>query len=258
MILLVESQSTPAIVVIVFLMNYAIALATFALSRLLANRRIALDLKSTTPVILTPLSVVASLLIVFLAAHVWANLDHAGGYVTQEASALHEAVLLSQNVPAGTRNAVRGSIRDYLAFVDTEDWPSMAKSRADLQRQPPGLSDAIKATLSFNPADRGQQLAQQQILVALERALEARRQRILLSQAGVEPIQWIVIFVLEVLLLLTLASVHIDRAITAGFGVFVLSTAFASCLILLLINDRPFSEGGYTVQPIALHQIGLE
>jgi hypothetical protein len=39
---------------------------------------------------------------------------------------------------------------------------------------------------------------------------------------------------------------------------FVFSTAVAACLVLLMINDRPFSPGGFVVQPASLRQVGLD
>jgi hypothetical protein len=35
----------------------------------------------------------------------------------------------------------------------------------------------------------------------------------------------------------------------------IFSTAVAGCMVLLLINDRPFTAGGITVQPTALHEV---
>jgi Na+-driven multidrug efflux pump len=56
--------------------------------------------------------------------------------------------------------------------------------------------------LSFVPSGISQQIAQERGAIAIEQALEARRQRIVLSQATVAPIQWLVIFVLDILILL--------------------------------------------------------
>jgi hypothetical protein len=49
--------------------------------------------------------------------------------------------------------------------------------------------------------------------------------------------------------------VHVDRLATAAVNLFVFSTAVAACLVLLMVNDRPFAAGGITVQPIALREI---
>lgn len=61
----------------------------------LAPRRIADDLKATTPTMLTPLAVIA-----FLAARVWANLDRANNLVGQEASAIREVIVFVETMAA--------------------------------------------------------------------------------------------------------------------------------------------------------------
>jgi hypothetical protein len=100
-----------------------------------------------------------------------------------------------------------------------------------------------------------QQLAQQRALVAIEQALEARRNRALLSQAEIAPIQWAVILVLATLILVTIAFVHIDRRWAMGITLFIFSTALAICLVLLVVYDRPFGAGGFTVRPAVLRAV---
>jgi hypothetical protein len=106
---------------------------------------------------------------------------------------------------------VRAALKQYLRFIETDDWPAMAQGRANLRRIPPGLTDAMTALLSFVPAGPGQQLTQERAVIAVEQALDARRHRIVLSQATIAPIQWLVIFLLDVLILLTIAFVHLNR-----------------------------------------------
>ncbi len=134
----------------------------------------------------------------------------------------------------------------------------MAQGRASLRRLPPGLPMAIRSLVSFTPAAQGQQIAQQRAVVAITKALEARRNRILISKAVIAPIQWIVILTLDALLLVTLAMVHLDRPAAAVSSMFVLSTAIAVSLILLMVYDRPFSSGGITLQPDALREIQID
>jgi hypothetical protein len=104
---------------------------------------------------------ITGLLIAFLASRVWSNLDHAGTYVEQEASALRASILLSDSLPEGVSAAVHKSIKRYLEFIETTDWPDMAEGRANLRRVPPGLPNAMRTLLSFKPTDPGQTFAQQ-------------------------------------------------------------------------------------------------
>jgi hypothetical protein len=259
-VLWIESQSTPLIALLVFSLSYVLAAIIFLAIKAISRWRIAEELKGMTPVMLTPLAVIVGLLIAFLASRVWTNIDRANAVIAQEASAIRESVLLADALPETTRTAVRAAIRQYVEFVVADDWPAMAQGRATLRRIPPGLSDAMHALLSAAPAEIGQQVAQQRAVIAIEQALEARRQRIVLSQTAIAPVQWVVIILLDALLLVTIAIVHIERHTASAVSMIILSTAIASCLVLLMVHDQPFGAGGITLQPNALREVttGLE
>ena len=131
----------------------------------------------------------------------------------------------------------------------------MARGSANLRQMPSDLTAAMTAMLSYVPTEPGQQLAQQRAVMAIEHALEARQSRVLLSKAAIAPIQWYVVVLLSVLILLTIVMVHVDRPATAAVNLLIFSTAVAACLVLLMVNDRPFAPGGFTLQPTALREI---
>jgi hypothetical protein len=258
MLLWLESQTTPVIALLVFALCYLLAAIVFLAAMAISRRPIAEQLNAMTPVMLTPLAVIAGLFIAFLASRVWSNVDRAHVYIAQEASAIRQSVLLADALPDETRAAVRDALRQHLRFIESDDWPAMAEGRANLRQIPPGLKAAMTALLSFVPAGPGQQVAQQRALIAVEQALEARRHRIVLSQTTIAPIQWLVILVLDLLILLTIAFVHLDRPVTAAAGLIIFSTAVASSLVLLMVNDRPFATGGVTIEPHVLRDVGLD
>ena len=239
-----------------FALCYGLAAAIFILALVVSRRRIAAELSALTPVMLTPLAVIAGLLIAFLASRVWANADRANTYIGQEASAIHESVLLAGALPAATHDAVHDGAKRYLQWVEAEDWPAMIAGRASLRPSPPGLLDAMTALLSFLPSGEGQSVARQASVTALERALEARQNRILLSKAIIASHQWAVIFVMDALILLTIALVHLGRPVPLAVALWLFSTAVAACLVLLMANDRPFAAGGVTQEPEVLRELG--
>jgi hypothetical protein len=100
-----------------------------------------------------------------------------------------------------------------------------------------------------------QRLAQERALVAIELALDARRNRVRLSQAEIAPIQWTAIIVLAMLILVTIALTHIDKRLAMATAMFIFSTAVATCLVLLMVYDRPFGAGGSTVTPVVLRAV---
>jgi hypothetical protein len=253
----VESQPAATIALLAFGVSYLMVGLIFAAAVALSTP-IATDLKATTPTMLTPLSVITGLLIAFLAARVWSNLDRANTYIAQEASSIRDVIVLSRGLPSDIGAVLRGSMAAYLHFVQSDEWPAMATSQAQLGGTPPGLTEAMRTMLAFNAATRSQEIAQQQIIRAVERTLEARRYRILLSEGVISPVQWLVIFALDILLLMTVAMVHIDRRKTVVVNMVMLASAVAACLVLLMVHDRPFAAGGFTLEPAALRQIDLE
>jgi hypothetical protein len=251
----VEAQETPIIALLVFAFCYLLGAFIFVIAAFISRSEAARDLSATTPAMMTPLGVVIGLVIAFLAARVWSNMDHAHAYVAEEASEIREAALLTDILPPEVRTAVHGDIKHYLEFVDAEDWPAMLQGHASLRRLPEGLPDALKTLLTFVPQQPGQGVAQEHAVRAIEGALQARRDRIVLSEAAIAPVQWLVIVLLDALILLTIAMLHVGRHITTAINLFIFSTAVAACIVLLMINDRPFTSGGITVRPIPLQEI---
>jgi hypothetical protein len=254
----IESQSTLVIAAIVFSICYAIAAAVFGGALALSRRPVAEQLKTISPVTLTPLAVVLGLLIAFLAARVWENVGHANDYIGQEASALSKAMLLANGLPPEVRKNIWAAVTEHVEFVVARDWPAMAVERANQRIEPIGLRNIIEALFSFTPSEPGQNLAQQRVLAAVEQAFEARRNRIRLSQVGIASIQWAVIFILALLILLTTAMIHMGKPAAMATALFIFSTAVAACLVLLMENDRPFAAGGITLTPAAFREIVLD
>jgi hypothetical protein len=254
----IETQQTLVIALIVFAFCYLLAAIILFGLTFLSRSPIAGALHVTTPAMLTPLAVILGLVIAFLATRVWGNLDHAQAYVVEEASGIREALLISSVLPSDTRDAVRKEIGNYLRFVDQVDWPAMLRGQEGLRQTPSGLPEALTILLSFVPQQPGQQLAQSHAVTAIEQVLQARRKRILLSEAVISLPQWMVIIALDALVLLTIGTVHAGRYTTAAVNMAIFSTAVASCVVLLMINDRPFNTGGIVIQPTALHELGLQ
>jgi hypothetical protein len=253
-----ETQETQIIVLIVFAFCYLLAALILIGLAVLSRSPIAGALNVTTPAMLTPMAVLLGLVIAFLATRVWGNLDHAQAYVVEEASGIRDVVLISSVLPSDTRDALRKEIGNYLHFVDQVDWPAMLRGQEGLHQTPAGLPEALTILLSFVPQQPGQQVAQSHAVTAIEQVLQARRKRILLSEAVISLPQWMVIFVLDALVLVTIGTVHAGRHTTAAVNMAIFSTAVASCVVLLMINDRPFNSGGIVVQPTALHELGSQ
>jgi hypothetical protein len=249
MIFWIESQSSGVIFLVVFGLTYLAAAVVFLTARLVSRTSIRTELQTVTPSILAPLGAILGILIAFLAARVWANVDRAEEYVTQEISALRQAALLVKSLPPDVRDQFRAGIKGHLEFIVSNEWPAMAEERATLRSNPPPLEAAMDALLSFSPSETNEKLGQSHALSAIEDALKYRRYRVWLSQAEIEPIQWIVILLLSAVIMITIATIHIEKKWAMAASLFVFSTAVAICLVLLLDYDRPFGHGGFAITP---------
>jgi len=75
------------------------------------------------------------------------------------------------------------------------------------------LMEALQYTLSFKTADENQTTAQREIVNALQRAMEARRQGIVISQSTVSSVKWAAILLQGLCTLIAIAMVHSDNRI---------------------------------------------
>jgi hypothetical protein len=249
MILWIEWQRTEVIFLIVFGLTYLAAALVVLIVALASRTSIGAELQTVTPGILSPLGAILGILIAFLAARVWANVDRAEEYVTQEISALRQAALIVKSLPPDVRDRFRTGIKAHLEFIVFNEWPAMAEERATLRSSPAPLEAAMNVLLSFSPSETNQQLGQSRAVIAIEDALKYRRYRVWLSQAEIEPIQWIVIVLLSALIMITIATIHIDKKWAMAASLFAFSTAIAICLVLLMDYDRPFGHGGFAIAP---------
>jgi hypothetical protein len=96
--------------------------------------------------------------------------------MNQRFSALNQRFLA---LPSPSAQAVASR---YIADAATQEWSMMAHGTAT-------LAEAMQATLALTPSSEGQKTAQREITTALETALDARRQRIIISQSLLYPLK---------------------------------------------------------------------
>jgi hypothetical protein len=114
----------------------------------------------------------------FTASQVWSDNEKANSVVDREASALRSIVILAAAFPGESEARFRSLIRSYVGDATAQEWPMMAHGTATLQVIPYSVAETLQLTLALTPNSRGQQIAQREITIALENALDARRQRI--------------------------------------------------------------------------------
>jgi hypothetical protein len=239
--------------VLIFGSTFLCAAAIHRLVQSLAVGERARIFKGVSPGLLPPLGIIFGLFVAFLAAQVWGDLDRANTAVNREASALRAVVILSETFQ-GDAAHLRGLIRQHIQEAQKVEWPAMAQRRATITVIPTSLAQAMQTALTLPAHGEGQLAAQQAIVAALEEALDARRQRILISHSEVNEVKWVSLFIQAICTLTAIAMVHSDHRTTAAIALGLFSTSIAACIFLITAHDRPFI-GENAVQPTALLQV---
>jgi Protein of unknown function (DUF4239) len=239
---------------VVFVATYLVAGCLCGAVLVLAKGERARAFKAVSPGMLPPLGIIFGLFVAFLAAQVWGDLDRAQAAVNREASALRTVVLLVASFPGEPEAHMRRLIRRHIQEAATQEWPAMSRHRATLTMIPAPLAETLQSTLALTPRDPGQVAAQQQILVALEDVLDARRQRIIVSESTVNWVKWTSVLLQAACALLAIALVHSDNRVTALIASAIFATGVAASVVLVAAHSGPFS-GQISVGPDLLLQV---
>ena len=202
---------------------------------------------------LPPLGLVFALVVGFLAAQVWSDAATAQQAVNREASALRAADILADRLPPASAARLHALIRSHIRTAVTREWPAMAKQHETLTVVPPALAGALQIALSLKPTT-DQVEAQRELVSSLENALDARRQRIIVSQSSVNWVKWTGVILLASITLLAIAFVHSANRVTAALAMGAFAAAVAVVLVMIAAQDRPF-RGQLRVKPDLLEQV---
>jgi Protein of unknown function (DUF4239) len=240
--------------VLIFGLTALVTAALYVLVMALSVGERARSFKAVSPGLLPPLGIMFALFVAFTASQVWSDNDKANSFVDREASALRAVVILAAAFPGETEMRLRNLLRSYIADAVAQEWPMMAQRTATLQIIPYSLAEALQLTLALTPNGQGQQTAQREITTALENALDARRQRIIISQSQVNWVKWLPLGLLAICALLAIAMVHSDNRLTCAITLVLFGIGVAAALFLILAYDRPFT-GELAVRPDPLLQV---
>ena len=203
---------------------------------------------------LSPMGTLFALFVVFTAAQVWNDNDRATVAVAQEASALRGVLILANAFPGDVRGRLEALIHTHIEDAATKEWPMMARQTATLEIAPRNLVEALQLTLALTPSNQGQGIAQREMTVALETALDARRQRILISDSSVSFLKWACLVIQAFCVLIAIALSHGDDRAAALIAMGLFATGAAACFLLIGAYDRPF-VGQYSIPPSPLLQV---
>jgi uncharacterized MnhB-related membrane protein len=239
---------------VVFGFTYLVAAAIYALVNVLAVGERARSFKVISPGLLPPLGIIFALFVAFTASQVWTDTEKAKAEIGREASALRTVVILATTFSKEAEAELRGLIRRYIADAATQEWAMMANRTANLRGIPGVLAEAIQTTLALSPSSEGQKTAQREIATAFGTALDARRQRIIISQSQVNLLKWLCLILQALCALVAIAMVHSDNRLASIVAMGIFGTGIAASMLLILAHDRPFT-GEISIRPDPLLQV---
>jgi hypothetical protein len=249
-----HSLSLGHLAMVVFAATYLVTAVIYIVVMALAVGERARAFKALSPGMLPPLGIVFGLFVAFVAAQVWADHDRANAAVNREASALSSVMYLAASFPGYAEMRLRELTQRHIREVVNDEWPKLARNSASLRVTPHALAEAMQFTLSLKPQSGGQVSAQRELVAALENAIEARQQRIIVSRAQVHGVKWICLVLQAVCTLIAIAMVHNDNRGGAGIALTIFATGVAVAIVLVAAHDRPFG-GPIAVKSDRLAQV---
>lgn len=243
----------PWMALVIFGFTYLVAAATYAVVAALKGW-LGKSYKAVSVGILPALGIIFGLFVAFTAAQVWADNDRAGAAISREASALRSVQVFAASFPGESEQAVDNLIRDYVQEAAGVEWPMMAYQRATLNTRQHALTKALHLVLSLPATSPGQQTAQHAITSAIETALDARRQRIIVSRAEVNFVKWVCLYLQAASVMLALAIIHTDDRGASAITLGLFASGVAASVLLIAAHDRPFI-GQLSLTPAPLLQV---
>ena len=119
---------------------------------------------------------------------------------------------------------------------------------------PTHLLEALHNVFALKPADDSQQAAKPEMIRALRTALDARRQRIVISESAVGAVKWAAILFQALCTLVAIAMVHADNRRACAITLTLFATGVALSVLLVAAYSRPFT-GEISVTPELLKQV---
>jgi hypothetical protein len=244
----------PGMAILVFVAVYLVTAAVYLVVIGLAVDARGRAFKALSPGMLPPLGIIFGLLVGFVAVQVWNDFDRAKLAVATEASALRGIIILAESVPAEQRGDLHRLVNRHIEEAVTHEWGSMVHRQLTMATLPTHLIEALKVALVWQPADETQRMVQREIINDVHRALEARRQRIVVSQSSVSVVKWAAILLQGLCALVAIAMVHSDNRLACAIALAMFATGIAVSVLLIAAYSRPFT-GEISVKPALLQQV---
>lgn len=202
------------------------------------------------------LAAIYAVLIAFVVVTVWQGFDESASNVEQEANCLADVYRDSEAFAPGFHQQVGDVLRAYRQAIIEDEWKTMAQGKMSLQAET--LIRKLWALyVSYQPQTAAEQSFFDESVRKLNLLRELRRQRIMDSRTGVQPLLW---FVLAAGGISTISFTFFFGAenFRAQLGmVTLLAITISLILFTMLSMDFPFT-GSVSISPEPFQQILLD
>jgi hypothetical protein len=248
------SQTVSTIGLLVLVSFYALGLFAIGLVSLVSHTQFATVFRSIYPQAVGPIGAVFALMTGFLASETWPEFERARKAVVTEANGLADLSSFAVQLPPELKEPLRTSIQQYVDRSINEEWPAMAVRRQHVSPPNP-LAVAVFEVLQSEEGRSVEHGIRDGLLRGVNSVLDARRERIFISQESLGRTRIMVVVLLGFGMLLMTAMVHANRRVAQWIVVCSFATAAALAVFVILVYDQPFARGGYIVSPNPLLEV---
>ena len=206
--------------------------------------------------ILGALAAIYAVLIAFVAVTVWQSLDKSNANVQMEANYLADIYRDSEALSSDFHQKAGDLLREYRQAVIDYEWKTMAKG--EMSPEVEKIMKKIWALYTvYQPRTSTEQSFFDESVRKLNSFRELRRQRIMDSRTGVEPLLWLVL-VVGGLSTISFTFFFGAENLRAQLGmVILLATTISLILFTIMSMDFPFT-GSISVSSDSFKQILLD
>ena len=201
---------------------------------------------------LSSYAVLYGLLIGLIAVAAYQNFDGVHDLVTREASSLSAMYNDLHGYPQPIRGVLQGDLREYTRYEIDRGWPAQREGVVS----PEGahrLSQFAGDLLSFQPAQKGEEIVQAETFRQLNSYINDRSARVANVTTGIPGVLWWVVAIGAVIFLLLVAmldmEIHVHLILASALSLFL-----GLVIYLIAEMDNPF-RGQVSVGPEALQAV---
>ena len=174
-----------------------------------------------------------------IAVATWETATQVSGYASQEAAVITALYRDLNGYPSPIREDLRGQLRGYTRAIVEVEWPAQRRNRIvdDGTRLLTNLHDRLMA---FEPTTKGQEIVHAEAFNALNRMVEARRQRVEAVGTSIPGVLWAVVFAGAAIAVgcsyfFQIHDLKVHSLMTAGLG-----ATIGLLIFLIAAMDHPY------------------